>query len=109
MDDLPGIPAFGKCRKRVLSAQATKSQEPRETPASSSGISSGKVVNVCSSYLQQMRDLLHQLFECGELTEDKQKGTNFKSNEEVKRDTSIEEKTTSVCERLLIDGVLCVL
>jgi len=69
MDDPPGIPAFGNCGKRALPAQATRSQEPEQTPSSSSGISPGKVVNLHSNYLQQMRDL-HQLFECGALTED---------------------------------------
>ena len=68
MDDPPGIPAFDNCGKRALPAQATRSQEPEQTPSSSSGISPGKVFNLRSNYLQQMRDL--QLFECGALTED---------------------------------------
>ena len=76
-DDLPGIPAFGNRGKRALPARATRSQEPEQTPSFSSGISPGKVVNHCSNYLQQMRDL-HQLFQCGALTEDK-----FKEQKEL--------------------------
>lgn len=68
MDNPPGIPAFGNHGKQALPAQATRLQEPEQTP-NSSGISPGKVVNLRSNYLQQMRDL-HQLFECGALTED---------------------------------------
>ena len=69
MDGPPGIPAFGNCGKRALPAQATRSQEPGQTLSSSSGISPGKVVNLRSNYLQQIWDL-HQLYECGVLTED---------------------------------------
>jgi len=52
-----------------LPAQATRSHKPEQTPSSSSGISPGKVVNLHSNYLQQMKDL-YKLFECGMLTED---------------------------------------
>ena len=79
MDDPPGIPAFGSCEKpssqNLLKEMAKvlipKTQESEQETVSSKsvGFSPGKVANLRSNYLQQMREL-HTLFECGALTEE---------------------------------------
>ena len=79
MDDPPGIPAFGSREKpssqNLLKEMAKvvipKTQESEQETVSSKsvGFSPGKVANLRSNYLQQMREL-HTLFECGALTEE---------------------------------------
>ena len=79
MDDPPGIPAF-RSRERdssqnllqdIAKVLIPKPQEPKPEASSSTsvGYSPGKVANLRSNYLQQMREL-HTLFECGALTQD---------------------------------------
>ena len=80
MDDPPGITAF--CSREKDSSQnllqdiakvliILKPQEPKPEASSSTsvGYSPGKVANLRSNYLQQIREL-HTLFECGALTQD---------------------------------------
>lgn len=89
MDEPPKVPIFTGCRVKkssqveVLTTAVTemakamttgrgKSPLPTPSPSSSSvssgtGISPGKIANLRSNYLQQMRDL-HLLYESGALT-----------------------------------------
>ena len=74
MDDPPGIPAFHSREKdssQNLLQDIAKVLIPKPQASSSTsvGYSPGKVANLRSNYLQQMREL-HTLFECGALTQD---------------------------------------
>ena len=89
MDDPPGIPAsFGrqKTSNSALHALKNAMSEIAKHMASASAawlvwISPAKVANLRTSYLQQLRDL-HQLFDCGAITESEftdQKKTHIRS------------------------------
>ena len=82
VDDPPQVPVFTGGREKrpsqvqVLTSEMTRAiggantSKPHLTsiPTGSAGISPGKVTNLRSNYLQQMRDL-HSLFESGAITE----------------------------------------
>jgi len=85
LDDPPGIPAFCGRQKSssnntvqaltsVMSEMAKNMTSTSATPnkpdpcEASPSISPGKVANLRTSYLQQLRDL-YQLFDCGAITQ----------------------------------------
>ena len=67
--------------KDIAKVLIPKSQELKQEASSSRsmGYSPGKVVNLRSNYLQQMREL-HTLFECGALTQDEFKDQKESTN-----------------------------
>lgn len=84
LDDPPGIPAFCGRQKtsnsgvhaltNAMSEMAKNMASASAAPikpglcGASASISPAKVANLRTSYLQQLRDL-HQLFDCGAITE----------------------------------------
>ena len=85
LDDPPRVPVFTGGREkrpsqvqvltnavsemaRAIGGANTSASPSTSTPRCSTGFSPGKIANLRSNYLQQMRDL-HSLFESGAITE----------------------------------------